>query len=65
MLVELTKDDLVRLIIYVYPSKNMMGEYSKLKYGEWVGGYVNDWRWDRFNLEKLTEQELYNIYKEC
>lgn len=65
MLVELNKDDLIRLVKGSTPKNNMMGEYSRLDYGNYIGGFVGEWIWSSFMLEKLSEEELYKIFVEC
>ena len=65
MILELTKDNLIKLVKGSKPKSNLMGEYSKLEYGNYIGGFVDEWTWYEWVLEELSEEELYKIFKEC
>lgn len=65
MIVELNKDDLVTLVMGCNLNSKLTTKYSKLEYGHWTGGFVDEWTWYEWVLEDLSEEELYNIYKEC
>ena len=65
MNVDLSKDDLVALVVGSEPNSKLMNEYTVLKYGNWTGGFVDEWVWNKWALYRLEEEELYNIYKEC
>lgn len=65
MTIELNKDDLVALVVGSEPNSNLMNKYTVLKYGNWTGGFVDEWAWNKWELYRLDEEELYNIYKEC
>ena len=65
MKIELNKDDLVALVVGSEPNSKLMNKYTVLKYGNWTGGFVDEWAWNKWELYRLDEEELYNIYKEC
>lgn len=65
MTVELGKEDLVTLVSGLDCPYGMMTKYDKLEIGSYIGGFVDEWRWHKIGLRELSEEELYNIYKEC
>jgi hypothetical protein len=65
MKVELSKDDLVTLVMGFNLYNDLINKYSRLEYGHWTGGHADVWTWHKWALERLDEEELYNIYKEC
>lgn len=62
MNVNLDKAGLVALVYGMIPTREQMDRLQKRKLGEFIGGFANIWNWDRFSLESLSEQELYNLY---
>jgi hypothetical protein len=65
MTVDLSKDDLVTLVIGCSPHHSLINKYSALKYGHWTGGFVDEWSWHKWTLEELNEEKLYDIFQEC
>jgi len=65
MTLELNKDELVTLVKGLEPSYILMNKYSKMGLGDYIGGFVDRWTWDKYGLQELTEEELYNIFQEC
>ena len=65
MNVELSKDDLVTLVMGSEPHFDLMSKYTGLEYGHWTGGFVDEWTWYKWALERLDEEELYSIFQEC
>lgn len=59
MIVELDKTDLVRLARGVSPSYEHMDE----RYGQYFGGFKDEWRWDSYKLSKLSEDQLWALYQ--
>ena len=62
MIINLDKAGLVSLVSGMEPTYEQMGRLIKRKLGDYEGGFADNWRWDRFNLENLSEQDLYNLY---
>jgi len=65
MTVELNKDDLVTLVMGFNLDNDLINKYSGLEYGHWTGRHVDEWIWHKWALERLDEEELYNIFQEC
>ena len=65
MKVELNKKDLISLVMGIVPPYSVYNEPLVKKCGEHCGGFVDRWDWDNFELEKLTEEELYELYNIC
>lgn len=64
MKVELNKNDLVNLVLGVYyPKYSKFDKLVELKLGNYLGGFEDSWLWDKKELEKLSEEDLYKIYK--
>jgi hypothetical protein len=63
MTIELDRDDLMTLVRGSDPGYTYITEFEKAGYGSYTGGFVERWDWN--NLEKFTEEELYEIYKKC
>jgi hypothetical protein len=65
MTVELNKDDLVTLVMGFNLYNDLINKYSGLEYGHWTCNFVDEWTWHKWALERLDEEELYNIFQEC
>jgi len=65
MTVELNKDDLVTLVMGFNLYNDLINKYSRLEYGHWTGGHADVWTWHKWALQRLDEEELYNIFQEC
>jgi len=63
MTVELTHQDLINLVKGRSPGYEKMDEIIKRGLGTYIGGFADEWRWDNFALNKLTDEELYELYK--
>lgn len=61
MKVDLSKDDLVHLVCGIEPNFNVF--LIAEKYGTYVDAYSR-WTWNRAELSKLSEEELYKFYIE-
>lgn len=59
MLVELTKKDLIRMVCGCSPSYENMDD----RYGQYYGGFCDQWKWDSFKLNKLPEEGLWALYQ--
>lgn len=65
MKVELEKDDLVSLVIGTVPCYNVFDHHLVQKTGRYIGGHVDSWKWDRSEVEKLTQEDLWDLYQLC
>jgi hypothetical protein len=65
MHVELHREDLVRLLRGISPVYELTETPMVKPYGRFVGGHVDEWRWDVHLLQNLSEKELYDIYMQC
>jgi hypothetical protein len=63
--IKLDKSDLISLVKGCEPSYSLIDELSAKNYGYWCGGMVDEWRWNEFELKKLDNEELWNIYQKC
>ena len=64
MKIELSKDDLVALVIGTDCPYELINKYSKMDIGHYIGGFVDEWKWNVYGLKELSEEELYKIYQE-
>jgi hypothetical protein len=64
MTVELTKTDLIALVKGVEPNYDLFDNPLIAANGSYVGGFVDKWSWS-FNINKITESELWEIYNLC
>lgn len=63
MKLELDKKDLVHLVCGIQPPLQMFDVLENSGLGERTGGFpFNTWEWDTRYLEKLEEQELFELY---
>lgn len=66
MVINLDKQDLIALVVGgVGPHYNIMNNPIFNDIGNFRGGFVDTWVWKISKLEKLSEDELLNIYKLC
>lgn len=65
MIVELDKKDLANLVRGVSPYYDLFDHPLITKCGSWVGGMHDHWRWYYAFEDKLTEEELYEVYFLC
>jgi hypothetical protein len=65
MTLELDHKDLVKLVLGTEPYYNIM-EHALIKNtGHFVGGFVDEWRWNVVVLNKLSDERLVEIFKLC
>lgn len=65
MLIDLDKTDLVNLVRGINPPYEVF-EVSLVKQcGSYTGGFNDRWDWRTYDLEKLTESQLVELYKIC
>ena len=65
MNIDLSKKDLINLIMGTSPYYSVFKNELVKKCGYWTGGFVDQWKWNKNNLEELCESDLYELYKIC
>lgn len=65
MNIDLSKKDLVNLVKGQSPYYNVMNNPLVKQCGNYVGGFYDKWNWHSTELEKLTEEQLYQLYTLC
>jgi hypothetical protein len=65
MNVTLKHSDLVTLICGIEPDHIIMDILEEKGIGCYIGGHHDYWEWNKDNLKKLTESELWGVYKKC
>jgi hypothetical protein len=63
-LLKIGKDTLIDLVFGVGPNFNIFKNPTVARCGKYNGSY-GSWSWDMVELNKLTEDELYDLYKLC
>jgi len=63
MKVDLSKDELIKVVKGDSPSYELMEHPLVKSHGKYYGGFNDYWEWDTYSLRKLTEEELCQIYK--
>jgi hypothetical protein len=64
MNIELDKKDLLMLVNSVFPKIERCIKLEALNYMEYTGDQHNiEWKWNQEFLNKLNENELYELYK--
>ena len=64
MKVELDKKDLINLVNGVSPGYDLFENPTVKRCGRYSGSY-GTWDWISYELDKLSEEELLNLYKLC
>lgn len=66
MTVELDRKDIISLLKGTKPNYLVMDKIPK-QLGYYVGGFVEDWRWNNIdeNNTTYTDEYLYNLYLMC
>ena len=65
MTVELTKPDLMSLVKGTGPDHSIMEHELVKPFGSYRGGHHDHWDWHGYALDKLSEQELWDLYCIC
>lgn len=63
MTVELDKKDLVSLVKGIWPSYSIMDDPYIRQLGSYSGGMLDEWSWNSYKLEELTEETLFKLYQ--
>lgn len=62
MKIDLNRKDLAKLVGGNWPPLEDISMLEKRGLGRYTGGFHDRWDWDITALEKLSEQELYDMY---
>lgn len=65
MNVELSKKDLVSLVMGTPPDYNLLTNPLVRSAGRYVAGFVDKWYWSEEALLLLSEEQLWEIYTMC
>lgn len=63
MIVEVDKKDLVHMVLGCEPDYEVINELINRKLGSYCGGFNDRWDWNKYALEELSEQELFDLYE--
>lgn len=64
MLCELNKESLISLITSIIPTYALIPKYQFLNLGKYISGLGDHWEWDKSALNEISEENLWEIYKE-
>ena len=65
MIVDLDRKDIISLLTGSKPNYNVFDKIPK-ELGSYVGGFVDDWQWNRINENvSYTDEQLYDLYLIC
>jgi hypothetical protein len=64
MLVDLNISDLVSMVNGTQPHYGILDDLRVRPYGSYSGSY-DRWTWDKHELAKLSEAELFSLYNLC
>jgi len=65
MKIDLDKESLVDLVLGSSPYYSVLENSLVKKCGHWIGGFVDEWRWEANEVKKLTEKELLELHFIC
>ena len=65
MTVELDRWDLVRLLTSINPDYEFINDLKNLGFGTYIGGFNDRWDWKPNKIcdSKLSDEEIYELYK--
>jgi hypothetical protein len=63
MKIELEREDLLNMVKGTSPYYSVMEDTLVKKAGQWIGGMADRWSWG--DLNSLTDEELFKLYKIC
>lgn len=61
----LEKQDLIHMVKGTNPSYSEMENPLVKRCGSYCGGFNDEWTWDKYKLEKLSEEQLIEVYRIC
>ena len=62
LVIQLEKEDLVRLVMGSDPDFDDIGKFQKQGFGHHHGGFNDRWDWDEDALMELEEETLVDLY---
>lgn len=62
MLMELNRNDLIKLIKGTFVPYELMNDEVLKKMGSYVCGFADEWKWNTFISEDITDEQLYHTY---
>ncbi len=65
MTADLDKRDLVSLVAGTTPDYTVMSLPLIAQCGSYTGGFHDRWDWSKTKLDKLTEEQLWEVYQHC
>ena len=65
MIVDLDSKDIISLLTGSQPNYNVINKIPE-ELGYYVGGFVNDWRWNYISENvSYSDEQLYDLYLMC
>ena len=65
MIVNLDRKDIISLLTGSKPNYNVIDKIP-IEFGSYVGGFVNDWRWNNISENvSYSDEQLYDLYLMC
>ena len=66
MLVELNREQIIRLLIGIDPPYAWINELTHRKMGRFVGGMGEHWEWDAYAIyeSNLFDEDIWELYNE-
>ena len=65
MIVDLDRKDIISLLKGSKPNYNVINKIPE-EFGYYVGGFVNDWRWNYISENvPYSDEQLYDLYLMC
>jgi len=65
MILDLEKSDLINLLMGTSPNYDVMEDPTIKPYGDYTGGFVDKWSWNKFSLVDLEDETLFDMYLTC
>lgn len=65
MIINLEKEDLINLVKGTSPNYEVMGDPTIKPYGNYIGGFVDKWDWNKYSLINLEDETLFDMYLTC
>ena len=62
MTINLDIDDLIALVVGKEPRYEAMVDLERRGLGNYAGGFLDRWTWNRYALQKLEEGDLYGLH---
>ena len=63
MLINLSKEDLISMIMGQDPPYRLQEDVLVKRGGHWIGGFVDTWYWEKGKLQLFKEEELICLYQ--